>query len=209
MYEFWHVSIFLSTKYIEMRLTMITREVMAHHLLMYDSLRCSFLRIKKPPRQSRCLVCGDHPSIASMADSDEASKAARGPSCAVNESTVGVEGLEDLQHITPDDYHMLRVQNEPHVLLDVRVPEQFALCSLPGAVNIQLKELHDRVAEVALLSNGTKPVYCICRRGKASVSATLLLNKVLTQHPKIKAVVNVKGGLDAWRQTVDESFPRY
>lgn len=144
-----------------------------------------------------------------MTDSDEASKAARGPSCAINETLVGLDGLEELHQITPNEYHSLRQHNEPHVLLDVRVTEQFALCSLPGSVNIQLKELHDRVADVEQLSNGTKPVYCICRRGRASVSATLLLNKLMNQHPQIKAVVNVKGGLDGWRQKVDESFPRY
>jgi adenylyltransferase/sulfurtransferase len=144
-----------------------------------------------------------------MADSDEASEAARGPSCSVNEIHPGVNGYEALPQITPDEYNILRLQNEPHVLLDVRVPEQFALCSLPNAVNIPLKELPDRIAEVEELSNETKAVYCICRRGKASVSATLLLSELLTQHPKIKAVFNVKGGLDAWRQKVDDSFPRY
>lgn len=181
---------------------------MAHHLLMYDSLRCSFLRIKKPPRQAKCLVCGDHASIVSMADSDEASKAARGPSCS-NETPVGLDCLSELQQITPEEYNNLRLQNQPHVLLDVRVPEQFALCSLLGSINIPLRELPDRVTEVEQLSDGEKPIYCVCRRGKASVSATLLLSELLIQHPKMKAVINVKGGLDAWRQKVDESFPHY
>lgn len=181
---------------------------MSQHLLMYDSLRCSFLRIKKPPRQPKCCVCGESCSIKSMSDSAKASEMTRGPSCS-NNKPFGVDILQGMQHITPEYYQDIRRQNEPHILLDVRVPEQFELCSLPGAVNIRLKDLRERIGEVEELSGGTKVVYCICRRGIASVAATQLLNDMICDHPNIKSVVNVRGGLDAWRQKVDKSFPRY
>lgn len=175
---------------------------------MYDSLRCSFLRIKKPPRQAKCQVCGPDASIRSMSDSAEVSKEARGPSCSIdNPNTAPI--LPDNIQVSPEDYEAIRQRAEPHVLLDVRVPEQFDLCSLSGAVNIRLRELEDRVNEVETLSGGTKPVYCICRRGFASADATQLLSDMLPEHPRIHSVINIKGGLDEWRRKVDKFFPRY
>lgn len=183
------------------------RDVVSNHLLMYDSLRCSFLRIKKPHRQANCHVCGPSASIKSMKESAEASMSARGPSCALSTS-LGIP-CEDVQEVSVTDYDRLRKRNEPHVLLDVRVPEQVEICALPGAINIPLKALLKRIDEVENLSDGSKPVYCICRRGIFSVAATRLLSKELTEHPKIKSVINIKGGLDAWRRKVDPSFPTY
>jgi adenylyltransferase/sulfurtransferase len=185
-----------------------SREVMSQHLSMYDSLRCSFLRIKKPPRQAKCLVCGPDATIKSMTESAEASKQARGPSCSIDNKKT-TNDLPDENQITPEDYEKIRQRDDPHILLDVRVPEQFDLCSLAGAVNICLKDLEDRIEEVEALSSGTRPVYCMCRRGIASVSATQLLSDILTEHPKIHSVTNIKGGLDEWRRKVDKSFPRY
>jgi adenylyltransferase/sulfurtransferase len=143
-----------------------------------------------------------------MSESAEASKQARGPSCSINDQNTS-NILPDRNQITPEDYEKIRQRGEPHVLLDVRVPEQFDLCSLAGAVNFSLKDLEDRVEDVEALSGGKKPVYCLCRRGIASVFATQLLFDMLPEHPKIHSVINIKGGLDAWRQKVDKSFPRY
>jgi adenylyltransferase/sulfurtransferase len=181
---------------------------MSNHLLMYDSLRCSFLRIKKPPRQPKCAICGPSASIKSMVDSAEASKTARGPSCSIYRPSAATT-LPEANQITPEEYEKVRQRNEPHVLLDVRVREQYDLCSLPGSINISLKELKDRVEEVEELSDGSKPVYCMCRRGIASVSATEVLKEILYDHPRIHSVVNVNGGLDEWRRKVDETFPKY
>lgn len=186
---------------------------MYDRLAMYDSLQCSFLRIKKPPRQPQCPVCGPNATIGSMEDSEKASQAARGPSCPIN-------GVKRLSSHTPPpvpkslqinchQYDEVRRKSEAHVLVDVRVPEQFDLCSLEGAVNIPLASLMDRLDVVEELSGGMKPVYCICRRGIASVAATNLLNDIVAKHPKIHSVKNIEGGLDSWREDVDSLFPKY
>lgn len=184
------------------------REVMSNHLLMFDALRCSFLRIKKPPRRPVCAVCSPNASIKSMVQSEEVSKTARGPSCSISKSNASSVLPKAIQ-ITPEEYARVRQRGEPHVLLDVRVREQYELCSLPGSVNIPLKDLHDRLGDVEELSAGSKPVFCMCRRGNASVSATQLLREKLGDCPRIHSVVNVNGGLDEWRRRVDKSFPKY
>jgi adenylyltransferase and sulfurtransferase len=93
------------------------------------------------------------------------------------------------------------------VLLDVRVQEQFDICHLPGAMNIPLSSLSQRFKEVVNVSSSGLPVYCICRRGIASVMATNMI--LQADHPSMVPIHNVAGGLDAWRAQIDESFPQY
>lgn len=181
---------------------------MVNHLLVYDALQCSFIRIKKPPRQPKCNVCGPNASIQSMEASAKACSIARGPTCAVGTSLVE-NGSKDVDECSAMDYDKVRLSGEPHILLDVRVPEQIDLCALPGAVNIPMKELEQRIKEVENLSDGFKPVYCVCRRGIFSLAATQIIKSKLGSHPKIASVTNIKGGLDAWRRDVDPAFPKY
>lgn len=70
-------------------------------------------------------------------------------------------------------------------------------------------------------SNINKPIYCICRRGIASVQAvnTLLekMNKDYdeddsnnNQHKnQQRFIYNIDGGLSAWTNEIDPSFPKY
>jgi adenylyltransferase/sulfurtransferase len=106
-----------------------------------------------------------------------------------------------------------------HLLLDVRTPSQFALCALPGAYNIPWQQLPERLDEVRralqekkirtetdnAVSSEPIAIYCICRRGVDSIHAT----KFLLDHSMSAVVYNIEGGLDAWRETVDPSFPKY
>lgn len=141
-----------------------------------------------------------------MKGSYEASESARGPSCSGVDKPPELEASRALNCV---DYDRLRHSGEPHVLLDVRVKEQYDLCSLPGAINIPLASIPQRLEEISKLSNGTMPVYCICRRGVASVMATKLIIDSLEKFPSIHSVKNVTGGFDAWRLQVDGSFPTY
>jgi adenylyltransferase/sulfurtransferase len=182
---------------------------MHDRLAMYDSLQCSFLRIKKPPKQKKCPVCGPAATIKSMEDSQNASEAARGPSCSIGNGRETSPSLPECSVASCSEYAKVRNEGEPHVLLDVRVREQFEICSLEGAINMPLESLKDNLHVVAELSEGTKPVYCLCRRGIASVAATSILNLAAATHPNLHSVKNIDGGLDAWRKEVDSSFPKY
>jgi adenylyltransferase and sulfurtransferase len=141
-----------------------------------------------------------------MKDSYEASESARGPSCSLLDKS---PELEPSISVGCADFERLRQSGEPHILLDVRVKEQYDLCSLPGAINIPIASIPQRMDDISSLSDGTKTVYCICRRGIASVMATKLILDSLEKFPSIHSVKNVTGGLDAWRLQVDRSFPTY
>eukprot|EP00536_Pseudo-nitzschia_multiseries_P000344 jgi/Psemu1/293997/fgenesh1_pm.5_\ len=184
-----------------------TKEVMSDRLLMYDSLQCSFMRIKKPPRQQQCPVCGTEPTITSMEESFAASEMARGPSsCSVKTSR---PKIPDHLSLSCEEYSRIRDRGEDHVLIDVRVKEQFDLCSLPGAINIPLGTIAEEMEQLSKLSDGVKPIYCICRRGNASVAATNKIVENAHKYPEICSVKNITGGLASWRSNVDETFPNY
>jgi adenylyltransferase/sulfurtransferase len=182
-------------------------DVLSDRLLMYDSLQCSFLGIKKPEKQMHCPVCGPEATITSMEESYEASQTARGPSC----SSVKTEpkNISNSLSVSCTEYDRIRDSGDPHILLDVRVKQQFDLCSLPGAINIPLASITQQMEHISTISNRTKPVYCICRRGNASVMATNMIVEGLQKYPNIHSVKNITGGLTSWRSKVDKTFPNY
>jgi adenylyltransferase/sulfurtransferase len=83
------------------------------------------------------------------------------------------------------------------------------MCSLQGAINIPLANLPEELGRVADLSNGVNPVYCLCRRGIASAEATRILLEATNSHSGIFSPKNIRGGLVAWSNEVDPSFPKY
>ena len=183
---------------------------MYDRLLMYDAMQCSFLSIKKPLSSRVCPVCGPGSEISSMADSSASTVAVRGPSDENGLVSTNARLPPELQ-ISCQEYDQLRKDGSPHVLLDVRVRRQYEMCSLDGAINIPLGELHDNLDRIEDLSAGSKPVYRLCRRGIASAEATLVLAKVLSKgdRPDIHSVRNITGGLNGWCNAVDPSFPKY
>lgn len=76
------------------------------------------------------------------------------------------------QTLTPAQYRADFVQgSRAHLLLDVRTPEEFASGHIPGARNISLQTLPQRLAEVP----HDQPVVIYCRSGNRSKQAMQLL----------------------------------
>ena len=162
------------------------------------------MSIKKPPKRSQCPVCGPTPTIRDMQDSKATLLTAMGPKVQPIPPP-----LADELGVTCREYHQLVQSQTPHILLDVRVSEQYQLCHLPHSVPLPLDELTGKLQYIEELSAGKLAVYCLCRRGIASVEATRILHEARVSRPGIHAVFNVTGGLDAWRDTVDPNFPKY
>jgi adenylyltransferase/sulfurtransferase len=183
---------------------------MHDRLLMYNSSMCSFHTIKKPKKSPKCPVCGPNATIKTMADSKVDLKESRGPTGPANESeSCEYSILPPGISISCSDYQEVRTKGIPHVLLDVRVTQQFEMCSLEGAINIPLVSIENELDRIAEFSGGEKVVYCICRRGIASKEAAKLLLEHKEKKLEIYAVRNVTGGLTAWHNQVDSSFPKY
>lgn len=77
----------------------------------------------------------------------------------------------------------------PHLLLDVRTPEEFASGHIAGAVNISVDNLASRLSEVPQ----NQPVVVYCRSGNRSATASQILADA--------GYANIYdlGGINAWQ----------
>ena len=80
--------------------------------------------------------------------------------------------LATQQRINPAQYQITFVQpHKAHLLVDVRTPEEFAGGHIPGAINISLQTLPQRMQELPQ----DQPIVVYCRSGSRSSSAARLL----------------------------------
>ena len=86
------------------------------------------------------------------------------------------------------------------VLLDVREPWEFALCSLPGSQHIPMHLIPQRLAEL----NPDDDIVTICHHGGRSMQAAMFLER-----QGFSTLFNLMGGVDAWANEVDPKLPRY
>lgn len=106
-----------------------------------------------------------------------------------NESAASGQAMNSPQLIAPLAYvSEFRDNPTPHILLDVRTPEEFRDQRIPGAVNIPLQSLERRLAE--LPQDQTIVLYC--RSGNRSATAANILARA-----GYESVYDM-GGIIAW-----------
>jgi molybdopterin/thiamine biosynthesis adenylyltransferase/rhodanese-related sulfurtransferase len=158
-------------------------------LLLYDALSMSFQEFKVR-RNPRCPLCGDQPTITALIDYDQF--------CGVRgqePAPVAAEG-----DITVEELHQRLERGETPFILDVRNPEEYQICRLPGSQLVPLPELGQRLGE---LDRGREMVVH-CKSGMRSAKAI----GVLRQHGFTK-LRNLKGGILAWAERIDRQMPKY
>lgn len=84
------------------------------------------------------------------------------------------------------------------VILDVREPREWRAGHAPGSKNIPLSKLKSRVRDLP----AGRRYAAVCRSGSRSRSATAQLRRAGLD------VVNVKGGMNAWRRAELPLNPR-
>lgn len=81
-------------------------------------------------------------------------------------------GTAAMERIRPQQYQADFVQSgAAHLLVDVRTPEEFNSGYIPGAVNIPLQSLQQRMSEIPQ----DQPVVLYCRSGNRSATAAQML----------------------------------
>ena len=101
---------------------------------------------------------------------------------------------------TPEELKKRLASGEPVQVVDVREPEEYAICHLADAILIPMDELEDRLQE---LKTDT-PVVLYCHRGVRSAHAAMWL-----QNQGFQNVLGLEGGIDAWAEQIDPSVERY
>ena len=135
-------------------------------------------------------ICGDRPTVTALIDYDQFCGVAPAPAAPVPETTV-----QELK--TRID------RGDQLFILDVREPNEFQICRIPGSTLIPLGELPRRLSELPS-GDGAPDIVVHCKMGGRSAKAVEFLKQA-----GFRKVKNMKGGILAWSDKVDPSVPKY
>jgi adenylyltransferase/sulfurtransferase len=167
-------------------------EPLIGRLLLYDALQMTFQEFKVR-RNPKCPMCGDHPTITRLIDYEQFC-GLRGQEAPVKETT------DSQWETTVEDLKARLDRQEKVFILDVRNPEEYQICRLPGSVLIPLPELPQRFGEL----DKSREMIVHCKGGIRSLKAVNFLRE--RGFDKLK---NLKGGILAWADKVDPTMPKY
>ncbi len=159
-------------------------------LLHYDALAMTF-RTFKIRRDPKWAVGAPHPTIKGLIDYEEFC-GVRGEPLAASRAGGG--------DITPEQLKRRIDAGENLFVLDVRNPNEFAICRIPGTVLVPLLELPSRFAEVPK----DREVIVHCKSGMRSAKAIEFLKA-----QGYTRLVNLTGGVLGWAEKVDPGMPKY
>jgi rhodanese-related sulfurtransferase len=87
-------------------------------------------------------------------------------------------------------------------LIDVRDPEEYAVCRLPGAQLISLQVLPAEAA--TKLPDKEAEILVYCHHGMRSLRATEYLRSLGYANAR-----SIAGGIEKWSKEIDATIPRY
>ena len=164
-------------------------EPLINRFLIYDALRMRFRELKLR-KDVDCPVCGEHPTVQELIDYEQF--------CGVT-NVVEDEG-SDQQDATVEDLKKLIDAKENIFVLDVREPQEYQICNIPGSTLIPLGDLPKRLSEL----EGQGEMIVHCKSGVRSGKAVKLLHEA-----GFKRAKNLRGGILAWIKQIDPSLPSY
>jgi adenylyltransferase/sulfurtransferase len=167
-------------------------EPLVGRLLLYDALTMRFRELKLR-RSTDCPVCGDHRTIHKLIDYQEFCGVPHQAEAASQQPAVSDD-------IEPAEVKAKMDRREHFVLIDVREPHEYQICTIPGARLIPLGELPKRVHELSSAGE----IIAHCKSGARSAKAVEFLKQA-----GFRNVRNMKGGILAWSDKVDPSVPKY
>jgi len=157
-------------------------------LLLYDALQMSF-REFKVRRNPKCPACGDLPTVTKLIDYEQF--------CSVRGPESPPPAFADT---TVEELKQRLDRHEQVFILDVRNPEEYQICRIPGSTLIPLPDLPNRLPEL----DPDREMVVHCKSGMRSAKAVALL-----QQQGFRKLKNLKGGILAWADKVDPSMPKY
>ena len=160
-------------------------------LVSFDALKLRFreFRIRKDPK---CPICGDNPTIHQLIDYDQF--------CGIPQADAEAAKEMDVPTISPGELKAKLDRKDKFVLVDVREPYEYEICSIPGSKLIPLGELPARLSEL----DSADDIVLHCKVGGRSAKALRVL-----QEAGFRKLNNLKGGIAAWSEEVDPRVPKY
>ncbi|NQU11026.1 ThiF family adenylyltransferase, partial [bacterium] len=171
-------------------------------LLRLDALEMVF-REYRIPRDAHCPVCGSNPTVTTLIDYVEFCGLGRGNAAGTSGDSiaaVATDKPDGSDTLSVEQLEAMRDRGDDFVLVDVREPDEQAICQIDGATFIPLGDLPARFAELPK----DRLVVLHCKRGSRSARALQFLRD--QGYSRLK---NLTGGIDAWAERVDPEMPRY
>jgi adenylyltransferase/sulfurtransferase len=159
-------------------------------LLLFNALDMKFRELKLR-RDPQCPLCGDKPTITDLID---------------YEMFCGITPEPAVPAHNPDEVtvqEMKRALSNPKLgikVIDVREPDEYQIAHINGVPLVPLSTLPQRFTEL----DPNQQYYIHCKSGIRSMKALLFLRE-----QGFKYLKNVKGGIDAWADEIDQSVPKY
>ncbi|MCY4076274.1 MAG: molybdopterin-synthase adenylyltransferase MoeB [Acidobacteria bacterium] len=171
-------------------------EPLIGRFLVYDALRMRFreLKLRKDPD---CPVCGDRPTVTELIDYEQFCGVAP---AAPDTGTAGAGPAADAGDEATVEELKSRLDAGGVFVLDVREPQEFQICRIPGSTLIPLGELPKRLGEL----EGRGEMIVHCKSGVRSAKAVKLLREA-----GFDGARNLRGGILRWIDAVDPSLPKY
>lgn len=94
----------------------------------------------------------------------------------------------------------LRRQGAPHAVLDVREPDEVAVCAIEGSLAVPMQKIPERLDALPR----SIPLIVLCHHGGRSRMVTNYLRS-----NGFDNAMNLAGGIDAWARTIDTDMARY
>ncbi len=163
-------------------------ETLVGKLLLFDALNMEFREVTIR-KNEECPICGRHPTIRELIDYEDFC----GLKPTEQTSTTGQ------YEITVEELKSSLDRGENIFLLDVREPQEYAICNLGGYL-IPRNELPNRIHEL----DTSRDIVVHCKTGNRSAQAVRLLRQM-----GFRKLRNLVGGIDAWAERIDRSMQRY
>ncbi|MBC6418491.1 MAG: molybdopterin-synthase adenylyltransferase MoeB [Prochloron sp. SP5CPC1] len=156
-------------------------------LLLYNAMDMKFRELKLRPNPAR-------PVIEKLIDYEQFCGIPQANTTEMTIPEMTVQELKELMDKGGDDF----------VLLDVRNPNEYEIAKIPNSVLVPLPDLEDGSAidKVKQLVNGHSLIVH-CKLGGRSAKALAILKEAGIEG------TNVKGGIAAWSQEIDNTIPQY
>lgn len=102
--------------------------------------------------------------------------------------------------ISVQDLDARRTAGEPLVILDVREPQELAICKIEGSLDIPMQSIPSNIDKL----DKSTPLVVVCHSGMRSMQVTQWLRQNGYEN-----AANLRGGVDSWAREIDPSMATY
>lgn len=105
----------------------------------------------------------------------------------------------NVREISPAELQQMLSTGNPPTLIDVREPQEAAVCAIEGSTLIPMNSLPYRLQEIT----AERPVVLYCHHGMRSMHAAQFLARNGYE------AISLAGGIDRWAAEIDPEMARY